>query len=62
MMNGKNTETEIFIQYSSLDFNKTWWSEATTLFDVQRWTFDVGRSSLKNILTFEGIKVSVITF
>jgi hypothetical protein len=23
-------------------------SEATSLFDVQRWTFDVGRSSFKN--------------
>jgi hypothetical protein len=23
------------------------WSGATSLFDVQRWTFDVGRSSFK---------------
>jgi len=31
-------------------------SEATSLFDVQRWTFDVGRSSFKT--TLYGINVT----
>jgi len=48
---GKYEETEIVIQGLTSDFLKTTenklWSGATSLFDVQRWTFDVRRSSFK---------------
>ncbi|MBC8247939.1 MAG: hypothetical protein H8E81_10160 [Deltaproteobacteria bacterium] len=48
---GKDEETEIVIQGLPSDFLKTneikLQSEATSLFDVQRWTFDVRRSSLE---------------
>jgi hypothetical protein len=48
---GKDEEAEIVIQGLTLDFLKTneikSQSGATSLFDVQRWTFDVRRSSLE---------------
>jgi hypothetical protein len=51
---GKDEETEIVIQGLTSDFLKTneikLRSGATSLFDVQRWTFEVRRSSLETSL------------
>ncbi len=57
---GKDKETEIVIHGWTLFFFKTngikFQSAATSLFDVQRWTFDVRRSSFKT--TLYGINVT----
>ena len=46
-LNGKGEATEIVVLFH-IGFMNTkeskLWSEATSLFDVRRWTFDVGRS------------------